>query len=133
MKRVFADAFFFLAFLSERDHAHDDAISFMTEFQGGLITTEWVLTEVADGMSSEESRAGFVAFYESIRKDSLVQVFPATPESFAEGLALYSQRLDKDWSLTDCISFNLMRRQGVFEALTEDRHFRQAGFTPLFD
>ena len=84
-------------------------------------------------MSSQESRAVFIGFYENLKRDSLIQIFPATPESFAEGLMLYSQRLDKDWSLTDCISFVLMKREGVFEALTEDRHFRQAGFTPLFD
>jgi uncharacterized protein len=84
-------------------------------------------------MSSRESRSAFIDFHEGIRNHPLVQIFPATTDSFAEGLALYSARLDKDWSLTDCVSFELMKREGVFEALTEDRHFRQAGFTPLFD
>ena len=53
------------------------------------------------------------------------------PELFASGSDLYAQRLDKDWSLTDCISFVVMRERGIAEALTADHHFEQAGFTIL--
>ena len=45
-----------------------------------------------------------------------------------EGLGLYESRPDKEWSLTDCISFVVMKKEGIVEALTEDRHFEQAGF-----
>jgi hypothetical protein len=48
------------------------------------------------------------------------------------GIQLYNSRLDKDWSLTDCISFVVMRERGITEALTGDHHFEQAGFTTLF-
>ena len=47
------------------------------------------------------------------------------------GVALYAERPDKDWSLTDCISFVVMRTMDITEALTGDRHFEQAGFTAL--
>ena len=47
------------------------------------------------------------------------------------GVALYAERPDKDWSLTDCISFVVMRKMDITEALTGDRHFEQAGFTAL--
>ena len=47
------------------------------------------------------------------------------------GIALYAERPDKDWSLTDCISFVVMREMDISEALTGDRHFEQAGFTVL--
>lgn len=40
---------------------------------------------------------------------------------------LYSQRPDKGWSLTDCISFVVMIDRG----LTGDHHFEQAGFLAL--
>lgn len=38
---------------------------------------------------------------------------------------------DKDWSLTDCIFFVVMRQLGLTDALTADRHFQQAGFKAL--
>jgi uncharacterized protein len=53
-------------------------------------------------------------------------------ELYQQGLALYDNRPDKAWSLTDCISFVVMERQGLREALTGDRHFQQAGFVAVF-
>jgi predicted nucleic acid-binding protein len=47
------------------------------------------------------------------------------------GLELYQSRPDKDWGLTDCISFVVMREQNLIDALTADRHFVQAGFRAL--
>ncbi|MGL5034261.1 MAG: type II toxin-antitoxin system VapC family toxin, partial [Microcystaceae cyanobacterium] len=48
-----------------------------------------------------------------------------------EGWSLYRQRIDKEWSLTDCISFVTMERQDILHAFTSDRHFEQAGFIKL--
>jgi hypothetical protein len=56
---------------------------------------------------------------------------PASRELFDSGWALYQDRPDKDWSLTDCISFVAMRERGIIEALTGDHHFEQAGFRAL--
>jgi predicted nucleic acid-binding protein len=50
---------------------------------------------------------------------------------FDQGFELYARRLDKDWSLTDCISFVVMREHGLTHALTGDHHFEQAGFRIL--
>jgi len=52
--------------------------------------------------------------------------------SSERGLKLYTERPDKDWSLTDCISFVVMEEHGIIEALTGDHHFEQAGFKPVF-
>ncbi len=41
------------------------------------------------------------------------------------------QHTDKDWTLTDCISFVIMRERNVAEALTGDHHFEQAGFVAM--
>jgi predicted nucleic acid-binding protein len=60
------------------------------------------------------------------------ELVPASSELFEAGLRLHAQRLDKEWSLTDCISFVVMEEQGISEALTGDHHFEQAGFHLLF-
>jgi len=46
-------------------------------------------------------------------------------------LALYEARLDKEYSLTDCISMAAMRQEGIIEILTRDGHFTQEGFIIL--
>ncbi|MDP9054382.1 MAG: hypothetical protein M3N93_08800 [Acidobacteriota bacterium] len=61
-----------------------------------------------------------------------VTIEPHTAETFLSGLELYKQRLDKGYSLTDCISMQTMRREQITEALTSDRHFEQEGFRALF-
>jgi predicted nucleic acid-binding protein len=50
---------------------------------------------------------------------------------FTAGLQLHRERQDKDWSLTDCISFIVTRRREIQHALTYDHHFVQAGFEAL--
>jgi predicted nucleic acid-binding protein len=57
---------------------------------------------------------------------------PQSREGFLEGLALYEARPDKAYSLADCISMQTMRREGLTEVLTNDRHFEQEGFRALF-
>lgn len=59
------------------------------------------------------------------------RIVPATPADFESGVQLYEQRPDQEWSLTDCISFHVMRRENITEALTADHHFEQAGFAVL--
>ena len=59
-------------------------------------------------------------------------VLPQTHDSFLEGLALYESRLDKAYSLTDCISMQVMRREGLTDVLTNDHHFTQEGFHIIF-
>src|SRR5947199_324028 len=53
------------------------------------------------------------------------------PDLPADGIQLYSQRPDKEWSLTDCVSFVAMQRREITDALTKDHHFEQAGFVAL--
>ncbi len=57
---------------------------------------------------------------------------PQSRESLLGGLELFTARPDKHYSLVDCISMQTMRREGISEALTNDRHFEQEGFRALF-
>ena len=73
----------------------------------------------------------FVRLVEDYQNDPDCALIPAAESLWNAGLALYSERPDKQWSLTDCISFVVMKEQGLTEALTADHHFEQAGFAAL--
>lgn len=134
MRTIFADTFYFLAVSSRDDAAHSQAVQLSITLRGvRFLTTAWVLTEYADATCSRRRRAQGAAFLRHLQVQPDVAVVPPTPDLFEAGLALYESRPDKDWSLTDCVSFVVMEREGVAEALTGDRHFAQAGFRPLFD
>jgi predicted nucleic acid-binding protein len=95
------------------------------------VTTAWVLTEVANALSASHLRSGFLSLLDDLQSDDEVSIVAPEPETFAQGIDLYRNRPDKNWSLTDCISFVVMKREGITEALTGDRHFEQAGFKAL--
>ncbi len=131
MSERFADSFVFLAMLNPRDRKHQAAVEALSGAAGPLVTTAWVLTELANGLCSSKTRALFLALEKRLRNDPLVTIMPPDERLYELGLALYRDRPDKDWSLTDCISFVVMQQRGMTEALTGDRHFEQAGFTAM--
>lgn len=127
---LFADTFYFLALLNAKDSAHSAAMAHSVG-TGRLVTTEWVLMEVADAMAVQSKRGAFVDLHRLLRSDPSVDIIPASTESFARGVQLYAARPDKDWSLTDCTSFIVMQERSIMVALTGDHHFEQAGFSAL--
>lgn len=133
MKTVFADTYYFLALLNAADHAHHKSVAFTSDHRGRLLTTEWVMIELADALaSSPRGRAEFLSTRADLIADGGVTMIPCNQALLEAGIELYSRRADKQWSLTDCISFVVMKREGIAEALTGDHHFEQAGFVALF-
>lgn len=131
MTMRFADTYYFIALLSPKDEAHAKAVAFTQCFNGQLLTTAWVLTELADGLVEARARQRFVDFYDRLRARDDVLIVPCGETLFDQGIAMYRRRPDKEWKLTDCISFAVMQGEGLREALTADHHFEQAGFTAL--
>ena len=131
MKMVFADTFYYIALLSPNDAAHRRAVEFTRDYNELMVTTAWIVTELADGMAGVSTRQAFAHFHEAIRVDPQVSIVQPEQDCFDEGLQLYRARIDKEWSLTDCISFVVMQHQGITEALTGDHNFEQAGFKAL--
>ena len=130
--RAFADTHFWIALLSERDAAHGAARHWQAA--GGLrevVTTSWVLLEVADGMSAAKERETCATLIAYLRSAPAIRIIPATEELLWRGFDLYQKRPDKAWSLTDCISFAVMADEGLTDALTGDHHFEQAGYKAL--
>ena len=131
MSEVFADTFFFLALANPNDGAHERVLPAYEDSLGRLVTTEYVLVEVGDGLSRKAHRSYFLDLVDLLENQPGAMVVPAAPALFRRGLALFRSRPDKDWPLTDCISFVVMRERGIDEALTADRHFEQAGMKAL--
>ncbi len=73
----------------------------------------------------------FLRLLEITENDANTYIVPASTELRKKGVALYASRADKNWSLTDCISFVVMEEYGLTDALTSDHHFAQAGFRVL--
>jgi len=131
MIAAFADTFYYLALLNPTDEAHQRASALSEKRQGRVITTAWVLTEVADALCEPANRLVFTRLIESLRSDPNTEVVAPDEDLFDRGLDLYARRPDKAWSLTDCISFVVTTDRGLTEALTGDHHFEQAGFRAL--
>jgi predicted nucleic acid-binding protein len=131
MNALFADTSYFIALLSIRDIHHRRADKYTREFDGIVITTQWIMLELANFFADSQKRAQTIELIETIITDPKTVCIPATEASFRAGWQLYQTRRDKGWSLTDCISFNSMHDRGLMEALSSDRHFEQAGFRIL--
>jgi predicted nucleic acid-binding protein len=99
--------------------------------QGAVVTTEFVLLEVGNFFCRGNGRAIFQTMIENLRIAEDIEIVPACADLFTKGFALFTSRPDKEWSLTDCISFVVMQERGLIEALTADHHFEQAGFVAL--
>jgi uncharacterized protein len=131
MKVLFADTFYFLALLNERDAAHRKAVTASRVPGLTVTTTEFVLMELADALCQPHQRSEVLTLWNVVETDPAFRLVRATAELVQRGMQLYRARPDKEWPLTDCISFVVMQDQGLSEALTADHHFVQAGFKAL--
>ena len=131
MTEVFADAFYYIALLNPADRYHATAIQATQNLRQPLVTTTWILMEVADALCAPSVRQRTHRFLQRILADSNTLLIADHMLWFPRGMQLYGNRRDKSWSLTDCISFSVMAERGITDALTGDHHFVQAGFRAL--
>ena len=127
----YADAHYYIALLSREDQHHAAALRLTAQLEGTIVTTDWILAEVGNALCQPRNRLRFIELVNVLRSNPAVKIVSATREIFDGGLQLYANRPDKAWSLVDCISFLVMEREGIREALTADLHFEQAGFAAL--
>lgn len=130
MKVAFADTSFYLALLDERDPSHERALKEL-RVKRQMLTTEFIILELGNACSRAEDHADFLAVVKGMRASSQTAIVPLDSGLLQRGLDLFGSRGDKDWSLTDCISFVVMQGRAVEDALTADHHFQQAGFHTL--
>ncbi|MGA2620799.1 MAG: PIN domain-containing protein [Thermoguttaceae bacterium] len=131
MNRVFADTSYYIALVGDHDQHHAEAVALAQVFHGLIVTTDFVLVEVGNWLSQVGDRPVFLRLLEAVGADAQTEILPATRDLFDAGCVLFARRTDKNWSLTDCVSFAVMHQQGLAEAFTADHHFEQAGFKAL--
>ena len=133
MRFVFADANYWIGLFNPKDQLHDVVLAASrTLTRTRLVTSEMVLVEVLNGLAEYPALRGKVVLaVDAIMADPNTEVVPQSALLFRDALAQFRQHQDKEWGLTDCSSFVIMRQRGLHEALTHDRHFEQAGFVAL--
>lgn len=134
MKSVFADTLYWVAIARPGDPWADPAKKARSTLGAiRLVTTDEVLTEVLAALSTggPDLRRAAVEMVREIHRNPNVKVVPQTRDSFLKALTRYEERLDKEYSLIDCSSMNVMDAEGVREILTNDHHFEQEGYVIL--
>ncbi len=133
-KVFFLDSSYAIALSSHRDQFHGKAVEVAEKLEAPgvkITTTRAVMLEIGNACSKSHRRGNGAKLLKSIETDPQVRIHSLNEEWYARGFKLFCERTDKDWGLTDCISFEVMEDMGITQALTADEHFRQAGFRPL--
>ncbi len=130
--RFFLDTAYVLALLNPNDIYHKQAKALLLSMQSAqeVWITEAVLIEIGNALA-RSNRSAAVAFINSCYVTPNVRVVPVDSPLLKRAIDFYNNREDKEWGLTDCISFIVMEDYGLTEALTTDEHFQQAGFHAL--
>jgi len=135
MKTVFADTFYWISFFNPKDIWYNQVRNVTRSLEPlKIVTTEDVLSEVLTFYASSglRTRKRIVDLVKGIMASDDIRVIRQSHDLFLAGLDLYERRLDKGYSLPDCISMNVMRQLNIDEVLTHDKHFEQEGFSILF-
>jgi predicted nucleic acid-binding protein len=131
---LFLDSSYAIALSAPRDEHHGAALTLaqqLTADDARLVTTQAILVEIGNALARQRYRADAVRLLQSIRHDPRIEIMPLTGTLLETAFGLFDARTDKEWGMTDCISFTVMRERRLTDALTSDDHFRQAGFRAL--
>lgn len=132
-RRIFVDTSYVLALFNTADEFHEKAngLKPLTEPPNHIVTTEAVILEIGNAFARQDLRKKGSSFIHGFYNTPNMEVIPITTKLIMDGLNLFDKRGDKEWGLVDCISFVVMTRFRITDALAADDHFIQAGFKAL--
>jgi uncharacterized protein len=131
---IFVDTGYLVALLNRRDGLHDQAVALARKWQKkrrSFVTTDAVLIELANFFARTSMRGAAIAAIQKLRTAPGWTIEHVSPPLLARSEKRYGAHLDKAWSLTDCISMEVMTDCASREVATPDKHFAQAGFRIL--
>ena len=132
--KIFLDASYAIALASSRDQYHSTALALTDRLENlsiGLVTTVGVMLEIGNALSYRRFRREAITLLTALDSDPNVEIVPVSESLYIRALSLFQDRPDKNWGLTDCVSFIVMQDYGLTAALTSDSDFTQAGFQAL--
>jgi predicted nucleic acid-binding protein len=132
-ERLLLDSTFIAGLMNSRDQLHLQAKDFLSlvETAAEVVITEAVLVEVGNLLHSVQHRKRAAEFIDACYATTNVTIVSVDTSLLRKALDFYRVHQDKDWGLTDCISFVVMKERGLTIAMTADAHFQQAGFRAL--
>jgi uncharacterized protein len=133
--KIFVDSSFFIALINTSDKDHSiakDVYKKVIKEKWKIFITDNVIIELGDYFSKLRWREiGRNWIISILDEKETFNVISLDKTIFIESLILFMKHKDKEWGLTDCISFVTMKKHKISEVLTFDHHFEQAGFTNL--
>ena len=133
MRTVFLDTVGLLAVWDDSDQWHEEAAAafdLLLKAPATLVTTSYVLLECGNAAARRPYRIAVDALRQRLHERQ--ELIEPTMQDWTEGWERYTRGSRGAAGIVDQVSFVVMRRLGVTEAFTNDRHFRDAGFTTLF-
>lgn len=134
---MFVDSSALKANYDSGDDYHDDADELMRKIEvresevTSFVTTDYVLDEAVTLTRFAHSHRKAVELADATIASKFMRIVYCDEGLFSEGIQIFKQYSDKEWSLTDCVSFATMKRYGLKTAFTFDPHFKQFGFATI--
>lgn len=131
---IFVDTGGFHSLLVKSDAQYEPATRFVrqaTERHLRFVTTDYVVDETATLLLARGHTAVADRLFRAAFDSRACRVIWMDPDRFDRARGLFVRHMAHGWSFTDCASFVVMRELHLREALTQDAHFREAGFVAL--
>lgn len=130
MSEVFVDSGALFSIVAKNDLEHKRAAGYFTSAKEIFITTDYIFDEFITLVRMKISHDIAVEIGEKIR-EGLIKLVDISPQDREAAWGYFKKHQDKTYSFTDCTSFCIMKRLGIQQAFTFDKHFVQAGFTTV--
>ncbi len=129
MKKLFVDTSFLVAFFNKGDAHHLDAREWVQDEEKSIfVITDYIFNEFLTVLLARRNKDLSVRAGETILSDPNIRLLRINDEVFEKAWTVYRMYEDKEWSLTDCTSYVLMKTLLIDTALSFDEHFHQFGF-----
>lgn len=131
MKSVFLDTGYVIALELASDQHHQAALKHWRSIAKSLpllVTTSYVFDEIVTFFNSRGHHAKAVEIGNRLLNSPSIRLVHVGEDLFQAGWDYFQKSKDREYSLTDCISFLMMEEFGIDTAFAFDKHFVQAGF-----